>query len=182
MLRIGHTVAIGLFALFSATPSFAEIEKVGAASGNAIELRWWPKISAPKGWHQEKESSFANSINIVVPDGETFAHSEYVIYARAVYKPRSPGIKSLDEFVANDKRGLLAQIPDTQIITEKALATATGRKFLSLYFKPKSVRNWERVTYGEEGDFFVLFTLSSRTEQGYLKALKTYKEVVGKYR
>ena len=50
----------------------------------------------------------------------------------------------------------------------------------ALFSKGKG--NWERVSYGEKGDFYLIFTVSSRTEQGYKVALSAYKQFVNGYK
>jgi len=41
---------------------------------------------------------------------------------------------------------------------------------------------WEKVSYGEEGEFYLIFTLSSRSEQGFKAALKDYELFISRYK
>jgi len=69
--------------------------------------------------------------------------------------------ESLDEFIQNDKKSFLEQNPEMKI--------------------KKMASYWEKVSYTEEGDFYLVFTISSRTEKGYKVALKEYEKFVSKY-
>src|SRR6476659_7512895 len=89
-------------------PAHAEIENIAQHCDQKLCLSWWPKLPPLKGWHQDRPSSLRNSINALAPDGRTFANAEAVIYARAIYKPRVPDVRSLDQLIENDKRDFLA--------------------------------------------------------------------------
>ena len=167
-----------LVPLFSA----AEIEKIARPCEKGICLAWWPKLESAKGWHQESDSSFANGVNIQVPDGYTFSDAETVIYAKASYKPRIPKTTSLEMFIKDDKGEFLASDPSTSIVEVQPLKTADGKLLKSYTFFPKENGNWERVSYGEEGDFYLIFTISSRSHSGFLKSLPVYGQYIGQYK
>jgi hypothetical protein len=173
-----------LFALLTLLPltAFAEIEKVAIPRDNKMALYWWPKITIPKGWHQDKEQSYQNNINAMAPDGYTFVDAETVMYARADFKPRIPDVKSIEQLIDNDKRNLLFQIPDIEITEVDSLVTKDGKSLRSLVFKPKNKGNWERVTYGEEGDFYLIFTVSSRTQDGYNTSVSAYESLTNSFK
>jgi hypothetical protein len=172
---------LALLLVLQATPANAEMEKIAIPFDNQIRLFNWPKVVVPNAWHHEKESSYANGVNIIVQDNFTFGNSESVIYTASVYKPSRPEIKSLEALIAEDKKALLTQFPETVISTEAALSDGKNNKMLSLRYSPRASGNWERVTYGEETDFYLIFTLSSRSEKGYLTAMPTYKKVIKSY-
>lgn len=143
---------------------------------------WWPKIAPVKGWHQDRDHSYLYSVNAQSPDGYTFANAEYVMYTKATYKPRVPESKSLKEFIENDKKSFTSKDPSIIVTETEPLITADGQKLKSYTFFPKTKGNWERVSYGEEGDFYLVFTISSRTEDGFKKALPDYEEFVNGYK
>ncbi len=162
--------------------AFSEIEKVGQPCESGICVAWWPKLMSAKGWHHEREQSFANGINIQVPDGFTFSNAETVIYAKALYKPRAPEIRSLDMLIKNDREAFISGNPGIVITEAKAPKMADGRSLKSFTFFPKRKGNWERVSYGEEGDFYLIFTISSRSRAGFTAALSVYEQYIGQYK
>ena len=160
----------------------AEIEKLSRGCNSGFCLYWWPKLTSVKGWHQERESSYANSANIQVPDGSTFSDAETVIYASALYKPRVPETTSLEMLLNNDKNKFLSHDPG-MVITEVApLETGDGKLLKSYTFFPQKKGDWEQVSYGEEGDFFLIFTISSRTQEGFAKTLEIYRQYISQYK
>jgi hypothetical protein len=163
-------------------PAHAEIEKNARRCDHTLCFYWWPKLPRLKGWHQDRPSSFHDAINALAPDGQTFANAEAVIYARAIFKPRAPDVKSLDQLIENDKRDFLARSPDISIEAAGDLVTGDGQSLRSLGFIPGGSGNWERVSYGEEGNYYLLFTLSSRSERAYKDAMRAYETLIATYK
>jgi len=173
--------ALIVVSLFAATAG-AEIEKNAVMCDTGICLYWWPKLPELKGWHQDKDQSYNYGVNALAPDGASFAKAEAVMYAVANYKPRMPEVKSIDTLIANDKKEFLASNSGLTISECKELATGDGRKLRSLTFFPKSKGNWEQVSYGEEDDFYLVFTLSARSKEGFDKAQGAYGELIARYK
>jgi hypothetical protein len=168
--------------LVLALPTRAEIEKIAQACDSGICFYWWPKLPELKGWHQDEGSSFNYSANALAPDGATFANAETIMYASALYKPRMPETKSVQMLIADDKEEFLSH-DRTLTITESApLMTGDGQELRSFTFFPKSKGNWEQVSYGEEGDFFLVFTISSHSKAGFERTLPTYRELIASYK
>jgi hypothetical protein len=163
-------------------PTRAEIEKNAVMCDSGICFYWWPKLPELKGWHQDKEMSLKYSANALAPEGHSFADAEAVMYATASYKPRMPETKSLDMFIADDKEQFLGSDPSLTVTPCEALTTADGQKLRSFTFFPKSGGNWEQVSYGEEGDFYLVFTLSSRSKEGFEKTQSAYRGLVAHYK
>jgi len=165
-------------------PAFAvaEIEKVGEICKTGICLYWWPKLLSAKGWHHERGPSYANSANIQVPDGFTFSDAETVIYAKALYKPRIPETKSLEKLIKNDSDEFISRDPGVTVTEVEPLKTGDGKSLKSFTFFPKYKGNWERVSYGEESDFYLIFTISSRTKEGFDKSSEIYKQYISNYK
>ena len=158
------TVKIFCFILLLSVAARAEIEKNAAPCETGFCLYWWPKLPQLKGWHQDKEQSYQNGVNALSPDGSSFADAETVIYANAIYKPRTPKTKSLDMFITDDKKRFFDSDPGVAITEVTELLTGDAKKFRSFTFSPKSKGNWEQVSYGEEGDYYLTFVLSSRSK------------------
>lgn len=176
-------INILLFLLVSSTSANAEIEKVVVVPcEQKLCFYWWPKLAVIKGWHHDREHSYLYSANAQAPDGYTFANAESVIYAKALYKPRIPETTSLEMLIKNDKEQFLSR--DASIIVSKIdpLITGDGQILKSFTFFPKEKGNWEQVSYGEEGEFYLIFTVSSRTKEGFTKALGSYRQFISQYK
>jgi hypothetical protein len=178
-IRLVLLLAILLLASHTALP---EIEKVGRVCGSGICPAWWPKLEPVKGWHHEDAASFANNANVQVSDGFTFSNSETVIYARALYKPRSPEATSLDVLIKNDRDEFLKEDASKEIAKISPLKTKDGKALETYTFFPKATGNWEEVSYGEEGDFYLVFTISSRSHAGFLASRSVYEQYIAQYR
>ena len=164
------------------TPAHAEIEKIAAPCESGLCFYWWPKLQTVEGWHHDRDHSYYYGINAQAPDGYTFANAETVIYAKALYKPRILETKSLEMLIKDDKEQFLARDPNIEISKVDGISTGDGQILISFTFFPKHQGNWERVSYGEEGDFYLVFSISSRTKDGYTKALQIYSQFISHYK
>ncbi len=160
----------------------AEIEKVAVPCEKGICLYWWPKLVAVEGWHHDWDHSYHYSVNAQAPDGYTFANAESVIYAKALYKPRIPKTTSLEMLIKGDKERFVSRDPNLVVSEVGPLVTGDGQILKSLTFFPKENGNWEQVSYGEEGEFYLIFTLSSRTKEGFTRTLNAYKKFISQYK
>jgi hypothetical protein len=179
-MRIATFVLVGLLANVAIT--HAEIEKLAIPGNKGLRLLWWPKLPDVLGWYHDREHSVYYGFNALSPDGFTFANAETVIYARAIYKPRDPDTKSLEMLIEKDKKTFLANSPGMAIQEVASVSTADGKKMRSFTFFPKGKGNWERVSYAEEGEFYLIFTVSSRSMAGYKAAASAYERLIGLYK
>lgn len=178
-MRIAYSL-IALFLVVSSTAQ-AEIEKIAISGEKGFSFYWWPKLAPVDGWHQDREHSFFYSANALAPDGFTFKNAETVMYARALFKPREPDIKSLEALIENDRKDFEANVPGVSIQEVAAHTSSDGKKFRSFTFFPTSEGNWERVSYGEEGEFYLIFTISSRSLSGFKGAVGVYEKLITGY-
>ena len=169
------------FLMTSSTAS-AEMERIAIPTDQGMSLHWWPKLFPVPGWHHEREQSLQLGVNALAPDGATCEDADTVMYAKAAYKPREPDTKSLDVFIEKDKKAFLARSSAVVIKEATFLTTADGKRLRSFTFFPTGTGNWERVAYGEEGEFYLVFAMSSRSLNGYKAALKAYEQLVGRYK
>ena len=160
----------------------AEIEKTAMTCGSKICFYWWPKVPAVKGWHQDRDKSYEMGANVLVPVGSSFTAAETVIYVKALYKPRMPDIASVEALIEDDKKRFLDSRPGMKMVELTGLATADGKVLRSFEYIPEPQGDWEQVSYGEEGDFYLVFAISSRTKMGYDKSILAYKELIKSYR
>ena len=166
----------------------AEIHREATYCNDTGELcfYWWPKLPTVDGWQQDKGNSYHYSSNTQAPIGFHFGNAESVIYAKAIYKLRQPESKNLEEFIANDKKNFLRNSPDLDIKETKSLKSKSGKLFKSFSFTPKAQGNWEQVSYSEEidlegNDYYLVFVLSSRSEQSYKDTLSDYEKFITNY-
>ena len=177
-----RTAAILLGVLCAAFGARAEIEKLAQPCDEQVCFHWWPRLPPIKGWHQDFDQSIHYGANTLAPDGSTFADADAVLYAKALFKPRMPKTKSLEMLIDDDKADVRERDSTIKIDESKPIRTADGHELRTVEFIPAKTGNWERVAYGEEGEFYLLFTISARSEQAYKKATKVYEELVSKYR
>lgn len=169
--------------LLGAGPARAEIEKIAVPSESGINLMWWPKVAAPKGWHFDQGSSYHFSFNAIAPDGSTFSKAETVMYARADYKPRIPETKSLESYVSDDMANFKRSDSGMTVSREQPIIAQGGITFQVVSYSPGkgSSGNWERVAYGEDGDYYLTFVISCRTNAGLSREIPAFNAFVAGY-
>ena len=121
-------------------------------------------------------------VNALAPNGSSFSSAEVVIYAKAIYKPRHPEATSLEYLIETDKHEYGLHVPGVKVREFESLATSDGQKLRSLEFTPTQGGEWDWISYGEEGDFYLIFTLSAQSQSAYRKAIPVYRQVVEAYR
>ena len=177
-------IALSLFAFISLAtiPVSAEIEEIAVPCGQEPCFNWWPKLPKVEGWHQDVNYSVYYGANVQAPDGYTFHDAETVIFAKALYKPNVPDAKSLDDLIQDNKAEFLSRNPDTEISEVEMLSTKDGQQLKSFTVFPKKNGNWKRISYGEEGDYYLVFTISARTKDGFAKSIDAYKKFINDYK
>ncbi|MGZ8984688.1 MAG: hypothetical protein ACXW11_12205 [Methylotenera sp.] len=170
-----------VFLLTLSSASHGEIEKIATVCDAAICFNWWPKLSVIEGWHQDKQQSFNFKANAQAPNGYTFSDAETVIYAKAIYKPREPELTSLEGLIERDISDFKKQDPTIKIDKTSEIQTKNNTSLKSYTFFLSQNGNWEQVSYGEEGEFYLIFTISSRSKQGFDKFYQDYKRFINEY-
>lgn len=172
-----------VFSLFLvlAMPSHAQMEKIVTNCDTGTCDFWWPVLPAVKGWHHDRESSYLYSANAQAPDGKSFKEADAVIYAKAIYKSRVPQFTTLTALIESDLKRFRSAEPDLTITPSESMATADGQQLKTFDFVPGKNGNWERTAYGQEGDFYILFTLSARQQNSFTTALPAYREFINHY-
>jgi hypothetical protein len=156
----------------------ADVEKIAEPTETGIRFMWWPKVEAPKGWQFDEGASHRYAFKAFVPHGSTFSDAEAVIYAKANFKPRTPEVTSVEALVAQDIAGSAEATAERKGV----LLSGDGKAFQLVAFVPKNAGDWEYVAYGEEPEYFILFTLSSHTKDGLARALPDFRSLVASYK
>jgi hypothetical protein len=179
---IRRLVAIAACVLMMSSTTFGDMEKVAIPSDRGFSLHWWPKLPKVPGWFHDREASLQLGVNALVPDASTFVNAETVMYGKAVYKAREPDTKTPGGIVELDKRRFAAHSPGVVLKAAPSLTTADSKRLESFTFFPTSTGNWERVAYGEEDEYYLVFAVSSRSLRGYNASAKSYEGMVGSYK
>lgn len=161
---------------------WGEIEKEAITTDSGFQLYWWPKLPPIGGWESDRDASLHYAVNALVPKGKSFAEAETVMYAKAIYKPGIPEAESVDDLIKSDIEHFKEEDPSITV-TQLADVTDGDNKKLKIYeFVPAGDGNWEAVAYGSEGDFYLIFTVSSQNASGYKSAFPQFAELLGKYK
>ena len=175
------TVAIALMCALTVAPVRGEIEKTAVPTDHGIEFLWWPKVAIPRGWKHDHEVSVVNYINMMYPEGETFAASPVVMYTRALYFEHGDSEKELAQAIADDHRGFLERFPDSKVAEVAATVTGDGTRLQTFSFAPVSKGNWELVAYGREPTFVLMFCLSARSRPALEQHRPAFQAMVRSY-
>jgi hypothetical protein len=163
------------------TSAIADVEKLAIPCEQKICFHWWPRLPAIEGWEQDRGNSIHYSFNALAPTGKSFGNAETVMYAKAIFRPRVPDDKTLEQFISGDKKKFISSTKDIKIQEAQSLKTANGKSTKSFLFSPVSSGQWERVSYFEEGEYYMVFVISSRTETALQAAMSAYESLVTKY-
>ncbi len=158
----------------------ADILRLAIQEGNKVEVYTWPVLPKVDGWHHDRPSSLHFRSNAQAPDGYDFMDAETVIYAKAIFKPSVPYLYDVGDLINNDK-AQYSSGEQVRIAEAAPLATANGTELRSLTFTPVGEGLWEQVAYGEEGEFFLLFTISSRSQAGFERSWHAFESFVTNY-
>lgn len=172
---------IFLFLLIVSASAQAEIYKFALPTDSGMKFYWWPVLPEVAGWHHDRNYSIHYSSNAQAPDGFDFGNAETVIYAKAIYKPRVPKLKTLESFIEADQSHFKST--DNVLINEAtAMVTADEAKLISFTYTPNKTGNWEQVAFGEEGEFYLTFVISSRSKSGFENSWASYVKFVSNYK
>lgn len=177
---------LGLLLYGFAVPAWAVLEEIPPLKDEkALPTRgehyWWPKVDAPAGWHRDVQASYIYGMQVFVPNSSEGLKSDSFIYAKADRKKSVPQVHSLQEFIAEDQKEILVQRPDVKIEKQAVIQSGDGHAFTVYSFTPPLEGSWEWVAYGEEGDFYTLFTLTSTNQYEFKKYLEPYKGLIASY-
>jgi hypothetical protein len=187
-LKPRHAAAltlVGWYLMVPSRPLSAEIYKLAIPSDRGFKLYWWPQLRAPDGWVHDEGASRSASANVLVPNGQSFAQAPAVMYGKALYKPRIPETRSLDQLISDDKRRFQNDLPGIVILPLPALKNGDGRSLLCFSYSPPQrdgKGSWEWTAYTEEGDFYLIFVVSANSEAALKTALPSFRRLIATYK
>jgi hypothetical protein len=174
-------VFLAIILCVGAVAAQAEIVKTADIDCHGrICFHWWPKLAPLPGWHADENVNRRYGFNALIPDGASWSGADTIMYARAVYRESRPDIALLDAFIASDKKSF-ADEKGTLIADAAPVTTGDGAKLRSATYFRVDHKTWERVSYGEEGDYFLLFVVSSFSETAYEKRQADYEQMIRTY-
>jgi hypothetical protein len=169
--------ACAFFLLLAASPAHAKIEEKDMPCEEGLCHKWWPKLPEVKGWHQEDASEL--NISAMAPDGFNLKDCKTVLYGNAVHKKSVPANKTMADFIENDKKGF----SNASVTEESASNTKDGQEIKVYSFAPKDKEGkWERVGYGQEGDFYLIFANVAQTAKDLEKSKDAFKTLIESYK
>ncbi len=160
----------------------AAVEKSAMATGDGIEMYWWPKLPELEGWRQDPVASQQYGANALLPEGKGMDGAEAMIYAKAQYKPRARNIESLGELIERDRRDLAEGGSKVRMLAGSRLVSADGRKYACMLSEPAASGIWEKFCYLEEGDYYLVFALRTRSRASFNASLPNFETLVSRYR
>jgi hypothetical protein len=158
------------------------MERIATPCRTGICFNWWPKLAVPAGWQHDRDHSLHYNFNALAPDGKSFADAEAVMYANAVYRPRVPESKTLEQFIRHDHENFTKSNPGLKIASATALKTADGKTARSWSLSPQGAGQWEQVAYLEQGEYYIVFVVSSRTQAGLRASMPAFEQLISGYR
>lgn len=177
-----HLLLAAVVSVSVAVPAIADVERIAQLCEQQICFRWWPRVEPPEGWKHEREHSLHYNFNALAPVGSSFSSAEAVMYANAIYRPRVPNEKTLSAFIDSDIQKFKDDNPGLAVEESPSLKTADSKTAKVFLLKPSGQGQWERVAYFEEGEYYMVFVASSRTESGLLNASRAYESLITNYR
>lgn len=172
---------VALLFLASISPA-AEIEKKAVLLNDKIKLYWWPKLSIPRGWLHDEELSENMSSNVLLPRGTTFSNAPSIIYGRAFYDPDKKTRGTLSGFISDDVvkfRKSRAQLVVQEI--HPGLTTLRHHSLRTFDFS-YGPGTYDETCYGQEGDFWLIISLSSQTKRAFKRDKATFRRVIAAYK
>lgn len=161
-------------------PSNAEIERRAYRTDTGLKLMWWPKLQIPKGWVRDEAASRNMELNILVPKGKPFENAPTVICGRAINDPSRKVFRDLNSFVSSDIAEIRKEKPGVKVQELAPVKTKGGVKLRVFSFVTPQA--YERVAFGEEGNFWLVFTITSQSAAGLKRELPRFSDVLKRYR
>ena len=158
------------------------IFQLAVPTDRGVQFYWWPELPKIPGWTHDDDASRGNSVNMLLPDGKTFSDAPAVMYARALYKRRVPETKSLVQLIADDRAEFEKEVSGIEVKEVTPISDGDGKPHRCFAYSPPKKGSWELVAYGEEGDFYLIFTVSGNTKSALTNATGDFRKLLSAYR
>lgn len=137
--------------------------------------------SAPTGWVLDDTSGLGSRIRCVFyPRGQKWSAAPTVMYITPLHGFGSKE-RTLSRMMGDDQRAFLKRNPRGRVVDAGTLATGAGRTAQLRYFSEDGGPPHEAVAYIPERDLVQLVVLSSKTADGFQRALPAWRELIGSY-
>ena len=175
-----HAMWVGL-AMAVALPAQAGLEPVVGDCGGATCLWHEPTVHAPKGWEFKETASSRYHARAFAPVGSNFANATAVMYAKAVPKEGQPA--TLAAFMAQDIASFRAKDAKLQVKTGLGYPDGDGHRLPAVQLFPGqgSGQQWQTIAYGEEGAFYLVFSLSGSGVLEHDSAVPAFQAMLASY-
>ncbi len=165
-------------------PAYGRVVKFvlpeGEKSGE-LSFYWQPQLPNIEWWEYDNSASLAQKAVVFVPLGADFFSAEAVILARAVER-REACCPTLGEFASFQKERVITAGKNDIELVEKRTSTLGNNNVLRSYlFSSHKTGAVELRFYGEERNFYLVFSLKARTKKAYSRALPTYRRLLRRY-
>ncbi len=175
------SLATGIFlAMAGAHAEVQQVNVLGSIKKEAIVAM--PTMESLAGWHQDKMRSIDDKANVLVPNDAALSMAVTSIYAKAILKSRNPDIKTLDALIARDRQDFSDHIPGVEIREVPPITTADGKALKSLQYFAAAANDWEQTAYGEDGDYYLVFSVSAHTQAAFESAQKSFLKWIAQYK
>ena len=133
------------------------------------------------GWALDNDASQRFGVIVLVPADSSMATASALMYSKVIDKERLPENMSLAQLIADDRREFEINAPDISVQEVATLRDSKGRRVPCIAYSPVDSGNWERVAYVEDGDFYLVFTVSAPSEAALKSTLPAFGKFVGSY-
>ena len=133
---------------------------------------------SPDGWLLDNESGKSDGLCLVgYPKGGSWKNSETVIYLNSTTKGSKVGNRNIKEMIEYDVKQHKANLSNLNVTDGEGLLN-NNIKVQTKYFSDDSKSgNYEAVSYIDTPKAVVFIVMTSRTEQGFKKALTAFKTI-----
>jgi hypothetical protein len=87
--------------------------------------------------------------------------------------------------ISDDKRNFQNDLPGIVILPLPSLKNGDGRSLRCFSYSPPQRDgrgSWEWTAYSEEGDFYLIFVLSAKSEAALKTALPSFRRLIATYK
>jgi hypothetical protein len=167
--------------LAAALPAQAGLEPVVGQCDGTTCLWHEPTVHAPKGWEFKETASSRYHARAFAPAGSNFANATAVMYAKAVPKEGQPA--TLAGFMSQDIASYRGKDAKLKVKTGLAYPDGDGRRLQAVQIIPgaDTGMQWQTVAYGEEGAFYLVFSLSASGLVEHDAAVPAFEQMLASY-